>query len=422
MITLPRGVRVRRFRNIRWTIIGLFVVAMVINYLARSVLGVAAPAIMAEQHISAAEYSWITGAFQIGIMFQPLAGYVLDVVGLKIGFTLFVTVWSLITMAHGLATGWMGFAGLRGALGLVEGSAQPAGMKLVAEWFPARERGVAGGIYQIGASFGAVFAPPLVAWAVLNHSWRAAFFIAGALGLVWVIAWLFWYAPPAKHRRLSPAERTLIVEGQEASLATHRKRPPLGELLRRRNLWAIAAARFLADPVWGMLSFWMPLYLVQVRHFDLGQIAMFAWLPFLAADLGCLFGPIVVAWLQRRGVDLIDARRGAFTVGAVLMTGMMFVGTVTSPIAAIALLCLGGFAHQTLSVTVITLSSDLFPQDQVATATGMSGTAANLGVLIFTLVLGSMVAEVGYQPFFILLGLLDLVGAALLWVLIRKPA
>ncbi|PTW45939.1 ACS family hexuronate transporter-like MFS transporter [Sphingomonas faeni] len=412
----------RRFRNIRWTIIGLFVVAMVINYLARSVLGVAAPAIMAEQHISAAEYSWITGAFQIGIMFQPLAGYVLDVVGLKIGFTLFVAIWSLITMAHGLATGWMGFAGLRGALGLVEGSAQPAGMKLVAEWFPARERGVAGGIYQIGASFGAVFAPPLVAWAVLNHSWRAAFFIAGALGLVWVIAWLFWYAPPAKHRRLSPAERTLIVEGQEASLATHRKRPPLGELLRRRNLWAIAAARFLADPVWGMLSFWMPLYLVQVRHFDLGQIAMFAWLPFLAADLGCLFGPIVVAWLQRRGVDLIDARRGAFTVGAVLMTGMMFVGTVTSPIAAIALLCLGGFAHQTLSVTVITLSSDLFPQDQVATATGMSGTAANLGVLIFTLVLGSMVAEVGYQPFFILLGLLDLVGAALLWVLIRKPA
>lgn len=412
----------RRFRNIRWTIIGLFVVAMVINYLARSVLGVAAPAIMAEQHISAAEYSWITGAFQIGIMFQPLAGYVLDVVGLKIGFTLFVAIWSLITMAHGLATGWMGFAGLRGALGLVEGSAQPAGMKLVAEWFPARERGVAGGIYQIGASFGAVFAPPLVAWAVLNHSWRAAFFIAGALGLVWVIAWLFWYAPPAKHRRLSLAEHTLIVEGQEASLATHRKRPPLGELLRRRNLWAIAAARFLADPVWGMLSFWMPLYLVQVRHFDLGQIAMFAWLPFLAADLGCLFGPIVVAWLQRRGVDLIDARRGAFTVGAVLMTGMMFVGTVTSPIAAIALLCLGGFAHQTLSVTVITLSSDLFPQDQVATATGMSGTAANLGVLIFTLVLGSMVAEVGYQPFFILLGLLDLVGAALLWVLIRKPA
>ena len=411
-----------RFPYVRWTIIALFVGAMVINYLARSVLGVAAPAIMAEQAISSEQYSWITGAFQLGIMFQPVAGYLLDLIGLKIGFTLFVALWSLITIGHGLASGWMGFAGLRGALGLVEGSAQPAGMKVVAEWFPARERGVAGGIYQIGASFGAVFAPPLVAWAILYDSWRAAFFVAGGLGIIWVLLWLFWYAPPARHRAISPDEQRLIAEGQEAALARRLRRPPLGELLRRRNLWTIAGARFLADPVWGMLSLWMPLYLVQVRHFDLKQIALFAWLPFLAADLGCLFGPAVVAWLQRRDVGLIDARRWAFTLGAVLMTGMIFVGTATSPVVAIALLCLGGFAHQTLSVTVITMVSDLFPQDQVATATGVSGTAANLGVLIFTLVLGSLVDQVGYQPFFILLGLLDLAGAALLWTNIRKPS
>lgn len=422
---MMRGIEgrgVKRFPYIRWTIIALFVGAMVINYLTRSILGVAAPAIMTEQHISSQQYSWITGAFQFGIMFQPVAGYLLDLIGLKIGFSLFVAVWSLITLGHGFANGWMGFAGLRGALGLVEGSAQPAGMKVVAEWFPARERGVAGGIYQIGASFGAVFAPPLVAWAVFHHSWRAAFFVAGGLGLLWVLAWLFWYAPPARHRALSAQEHDLIVGGQEAALAKQRRRPPLGELLRRRNLWAIAAARFLADPVWGMLSLWMPLYLVQARNFDLTQIALFAWLPFLAADLGCLFGPAVVAFLQRRGVNLIDARRGAFTLGAVLMTGMMFVGSVNSPVAAVALLCLGGFAHQTLSVTVITLCSDLFPQDQVATATGVSGTAANLGVLLFTLTLGSLVDQVGYQPFFILLGLLDLAGAALLWTLVRKPA
>ncbi len=411
-----------RFPYVRWTIIALFVGAMVINYLARSVLGVAAPAIMAEQAISSEQYSWITGAFQLGIMFQPVAGYLLDVIGLKVGFTLFVALWSFITIGHGLASGWMGFAGLRGALGLVEGSAQPAGMKVVAEWFPARERGVAGGIYQIGASFGAVFAPPLVAWAIVYDSWRAAFFVAGGLGIAWVLIWLLWYAPPGRHRFISAQEQQLIADGQEAALARRRRRPPLGELLRRRNLWTIAGARFLADPVWGMLSLWMPLYLVQVRHFDLKQIALFAWLPFLAADLGCLFGPAVVAWLQRRGVGLIDARRWAFTLGAVLMTGMIFVGTVTSPVVAIALLCLGGFAHQTLSVTVITMVSDLFPQDQVATATGVSGTAANLGVLIFTLVLGSLVDRVGYQPFFILLGLLDLAGAVLLWTNIRKPS
>jgi len=412
----------RSFRYVRWSIMGVFVFAMVLNYLSRSILGVAAPTIMAEQGMTTAEYSWITGAFQIGIMLQPVCGYLLDVIGLKLGMVLFVSVWSLLTMAHGLATGWLGFAGLRGALGAVEGSGQPAGMKFVSTWFPARERGLAGGIYNIGASFGALLAPPLVAWAVFNHDWRMAFLVTGGLGLVWLIPWLLWYAPPARHRAISDHERALILDGQEPALKARDGRPLLRQLARRRELWAIAAARFLADPVWGMLSLWMPLYLTTVRHFDLTEIALYAWLPFLAADLGCLFGPAVAAWLQRRGMHLIDARRSAFTVGAVMMTGMMFVSAVESPVLAVALLCLGGFAHQTLSVTVITMSSDLFPQGEVGTATGVGGLAANLGVFIFTLVLGALVDQVGYQPFFILLGLGDLVGAVLLWTLIRKPA
>jgi ACS family hexuronate transporter-like MFS transporter len=395
---------------------------MILNYLSRSILGVAAPTIMAEQDISTAEYSWITGTFQLGIMLQPVCGYVLDVIGLKAGLALFVGAWSLLTMAHGLATGWLGFAGLRGFLGMVEGAAQPAGMKVVAQWFPARERGLAAGIYNIGASFGAVFAPPLVAWAIYNGDWRLAFLVTGSLGLVWLVPWLFWYAPPSRQRAIHEDEREYILAGQESQPAETQRRPVLAKLLRRRELWAIASARFLADPVWGMLSLWMPLYLTQVRHFDLKQIALFAWLPFLAADLGCLFGPAVAAWLHRRGMHLIDARRTAFTVGAVMMTGMMFVSAVESPILAVALLCLGGFAHQTLSVTVITMSSDLFLQNEVGTATGTAGMAANLGVLIFTLVLGSLVDEVGYQPFFVLLGVVDLVGALLLWTLIRKPA
>ncbi|MEV4935319.1 MFS transporter [Sphingobium sp. LMA1-1-1.1] len=405
----------------RWTIIGLFVGAMVINYLSRSVLGVAAPVILAEQKISNIEYGWITGAFQLGVMLQPAAGYFLDSVGLRVGFALCVALWSLITMAHGLVNGWFGFAALRGLLGLAEGSAQPAGQKLVAEWFPSRERGAAGGIYNIGASFGAVFAPPLVAWAVMVHSWRLAFVVAGGIGLIWSVLWFLNYNSPARHRRLGQAERDYILNNQEVRLAARAERPSVLALARRRDLWGIALPRLLADPVWGMLSFWMPLYLARVRGFDLGQIALFAWLPFLAADLGCLFGPAVVAFLQRKGIDLIDARRAAFTLGAVLMTGMAFVGLATNPYAAIALLCLGGFAHQTLSVTVITMASDLFAKNEVATAAGMAGLAGNLGVLIFSLSLGQMVDRVGYEPFFILLGVLDLVGAALLWTLVRKP-
>jgi ACS family hexuronate transporter-like MFS transporter len=412
----------RGFRHIRWTIIGLFVGATVLNYLSRGILAVAAPTIMAEQHISTAQYSWITGAFQVGIMLQPVCGYVLDVTGLKVGLALFVSAWSVLTMAHGLATGWLSFAGMRGALGVAEGAAQPAGMKIVAQWFPARERGLAAGIYNIGASFGAVFAPPLVAWSIYEGNWRFAFLVTGGLGLAWLIPWMLWYAPPARQRAITDDERRLIMSGQESRATGSTPRPVLRRLLRRRELWAVASARFLADPVWGMLSLWMPLYLTKVRNFDLAQIALFAWLPFLAADLGCLFGPAVAAWLHRGGLDLIDARRGAATVGAALMTGMALVSTVQSPAFAVALLCLGGFAHQTLSVSVITMASDLFPQEEVGTATGVAGMAANLGVLIFTLVLGSLVDQVGYQPFFIFLGVVDLFGALILWTLIRKPA
>jgi ACS family hexuronate transporter-like MFS transporter len=180
--------------------------------------------------------------------------------------------------------------------------------------------------------------------------------------------------------------------------------------------------RFLADPTWGTLTFWMPLYLNSVRHFDLKQIALFAWMPFLAADLGSMFGGVLSLWLQKHaGLSLINARRGAFTVGAVLMMGMALVGFVDNPYTAIALLCLGGFAHQTLSVTVITMASDLFKRNEVATVTGLAGTCGNGGVLVFSLIIGALVAAVGYAPFFICLGVLDLIGASLLWTLVREP-
>ena len=357
----------------------------------------------------------------LAIMLQPAAGYVLDVVGLKVGMTLFAVAWSLICMAHGLANGWPALAGLRALLGLAEGSANPAGMKAVSEWFPARERGLAGGIYNIGASVGSMLAPPLVAWAILTQSWRFAFVLTGALGLVWAALWLWLYHPPERHPKLSAEERALIAFGQEARLQPDGTRTSILAILRQRNFWGIALPRLLADPTWGTLSFWAPLYLSSARHFDLKQIAIFAWMPFLAADLGCLFGPVVVLALQKRGVGLIDARRWAFTLGALMMTGVAFVGMVDSPYLAIALMCLGGFAHQTLSVTVITMSSDLFRRNEVGTVSGMAGTCGNAGLLVFSLMIGALVASVGYTPFFVALGGLDLVGAVLLWTLVRAP-
>ena len=298
-------------------------------------------------------------------MAQPICGYVLDVLGLKIGFAIFAIAWSLINMAHGLADSWQAFAWLRGLLGFSEGSANPAGMKATAEWFPAKERGIAGGVFNIGASVGSMLAPPLVAWAILIYNWRAAFVITGSLGLVWVVLWLLFYQSPDKHPALSDrGEDAISPSGQEKHLQGDGSRPSLLKILAQRNFWGIALPRFLADPTWGTLSFWLPLYLSTVRHMDLKHIALFAWMPFLAADFGCLFGGLVAMRRCRNdvGLSVINARRCAFTLGACLMMGVGFVGFVQSPYAAIALLSLAGFAHQTLSVTVITMASDLFKQ------------------------------------------------------------
>lgn len=410
-----------RIPALRWWMITLIMLGAIINYLTRSTLSVAAPTLLSELHIGPKEYSWITGAFQGTIMLQPICGYVLDVIGLKRGFAMFAIAWSLVNMLHAFGRSWPVFAVLRGMLGLAEGSANPAGMKATAEWFPASERGLAGGVYNIGASVGSMLAPPLVAWAILNYNWQSAFVITGALGLVWVALWLVLYHSPKEHPKLSDQEARHIFSGQEAQLAGSR-RPSLLEIARTPNFWGIALPRFLADPTWGTLTVWLPLYLNTARHMDLKQIALTAWLPFLAADLGCLFGGFLSGALHRHGMPLVNARRWTFTTGAVMMTGVAFVGLAQSAAAALALLCLAGFAHQTLSVTVITMSSDLFKRSEVATVAGMAGTFGNLGILVFSLAIGGLVTTVGYSPFFICLGVLDLLGAAILWTVVKDPA
>ena len=408
-------------RGLRWWMIGLLMLGSILNYLTRSTLAVAAPTMLQALHITATQYSWIVGVFQGAIMLQPAAGYALDVIGLRTGMMLFVLAWSLISMAHALARSWPAFAGLRGLLGLAEGSSNPAGLKAIAEWFPAKERGLAGGVFNIGASVGSMLAPPLVVWAILAYSWQFAFVITGGIGLVWVALWLAFYRPLATHPALGERERSYIAAGQERHLQDDGTRPSILGIAKRRNFWGIAIPRFLADPTWGTLTFWVPLYLSQARHFDLRQIALFAWMPFLAADIGCLFGGAVSLFLQRRGVRLINARRGAFTLGACMMTGVAFAGLVKSPYAAVALISLAGFAHQTLSVTVITMASDLFKRNEVATVAGMAGTCGNGGLLLFNLLIGGLVATVGYTPFFVCLGVLDLIGATVLWTVVKEP-
>ncbi len=412
----------RKVKGLRWWIIGLIMLGSCLNYLTRSTLAVAAPTMMQDLHMTTEQYSYVLSAFQFTYMVQPVTGYIMDVVGLKIGFAIFAVAWSLITMAHGLVHSWQGLALMRGLLGLPEGAANPAGMKATAEWFPAKERGLAGGVYNIGASLGSMIAPPLVVWAIVFYDWQFAFVITGGIGLVWASFWLWLYNAPEKHAALSVEEKDYILTGQEKHVQASSAPPSIRKIISQRNFWGIALPRLLADPTWSTLSFWLPLYLITVRHMDLKQIALFAWLPFLAADAGCIFGGMVsAALLKYTNMSVVNARRCVFTLGATMMLGMPFVGYVDSPYAAVALLSLGGFAHQTLSVTVITMSSDLFRKSEVATVAGCAGTCSTIGTLGFQLLIGALVASIGYAPFFVLLAVLDLIGAIVLWTFVRDP-
>lgn len=413
-----------KIKGLRWWIIGLVALGTAINYLARSSLSVAASTLFTELHITEQQYSWVIMSFQMAYtLAQSVCGYILDSIGLRIGFFIFALAWSFANMAHALAINWQSLAFCRGLLGLSESAAIPAGIKATSEWFPSKERGIAGGLFNIGTSLGAMLAPPIVVWAIIYMHWQFAFIFTGSFGLIFAFLWLFLYRPPEKHKWISEEEKQYIAAGQEKELQSDGdKRPPLRALLKQRNFWGIAMTRFLSDPVWGTLSFWLPLYLIQVRHLPLKEIAMFAWLPFLAADIGCVAGGVLSNLLITKfNVTTVNSRRIGFTIGALLMTSLSAVGFVENVYFAIALISLGGFAHQMLSTMAMTLASDLFKKSQVATVSGMAGSAAWLGQLLFTMVMGLLVHQIGYTPFFIALSILDLIAAAIIWLTVIDP-
>ncbi|ELC2815913.1 MFS transporter [Salmonella enterica] len=413
-----------KIKGLRWWIIGMVALGTAINYLARSSLGVAASTLFTELNMDEKQYSWVIMSFQMAYTAaQPICGYILDTLGLRIGFFIFALAWSFSNMVHAMAFNWQTLAFCRGLLGLSEAAAIPAGIKTASEWFPSKERGIAGGLFNIGTSFGAMLAPPLVVWAILTYHWQAAFLITGGLGLIFAFLWLWFFRTPDKHHNLTETEKEYILSGQEKELqADNEPRPKLLQLMRQRNFWGIAMTRFLSDPVWATLSFWLPLYLIQVRHLPLKDIALFAWVPFLAADIGCVVGGILSNILITKfRITTVNSRRISFTIGALLMTSLSMVGFVDNAYYAIALISIGGLAHQMLSTMAMTLASDLFKKNQVATVSGMAGSAAWIGQLLFTMVMGLLVHQIGYTPFFIALSVLDLIAAVVIWVTIIDP-
>jgi len=406
------------WRSARLRILLLVIVGTIINYIARNSLGVLAPQLKHDLAITTEQYSYIVGAFQLAYtIMQPVAGLLIDKIGLTAGFALFALAWSLANMAHGAARGWLSLAAFRGMLGMAEAAAIPAGMKSIGEWFPDRERSVAVGWFNAGTSLGAVIAPVLVVVVAKTWGWQAAFFVTGLFGVVFAGAWLRLYRSPAKAAYVSPAELAEIQAGQRpvpASATT------LKAIIATPRFWAIAVPRFLAEPAWQTFSFWIPLYLAKERGMDLAHIALFAWMPFLAADAGGVLGGYLAPFLQKwRGLSLESSRIAGVALGAVLMIAPGFVGLVGHPMAAIALLSIGGFAHQVISVLINTLSADVFAKGDIAKANGLVGMAGWTGGLLFSLAIGQLADKIGFAPLFACLGVFDLLGAAWLFAMRR---
>lgn len=412
----------KKIKHFRWYMILLVCTITIINYLDRTALGVAAPTIMDSTGITKEQYSWIVSAFQLAYTIgQPIMGFLIDNIGLKIGFAVCALIWGLATMGHALTGTWQGLAFMRGIMGFSEASAIPAGVKTASTWFPAKERGIATGVFNMGTSFGAMLAPPLIAWCILFHSWQFAFIVSGSLAIIAAIAWFFLYKDPKDAKRLSDEERQYIESGQEKYLKTSKKeKVSFKVILKQRNFWGIGIARFLADPAWGTINFWVPIFFVETLHFSLKEIAMFVWLPFLLADLGCLASGFVAKFFNDRGVSLINSRRITFTIGAILMTTIGLVSVVENPYVAVLLISIGGFSHQLLSTVAATLGADLFKENEVATAVGLAGSCAWIGQLSFNLFIGAFVGIIGFGPFFVALAIFDLIGAVALWTLIKE--
>ena len=390
----------------RYAMIGMVILGTVINYLSRNALAVLAPQMERLQHFTTKEYAYVVAAFQLAYtLMQPVCGRIIDQLGARSGFALFAVLWSLAGLLHAGVSGWPGLALARGLLGASEAGAIPAGMKVVSEWFAGASRSIATGWFNVGTSLGAMIAPPLSVFLYLRCGWRSPFVVIGILGLLWAMLWFTLYR--------SPPRRAALTRG--AFFDTR--------ILGTRRFWALAAPRFLAEPAWQTFNFWIPLYLADERHWNLEQIALFAWAPFLAADLGGLFGGYVSPVLIRAfGVGLIRARLAGMGLGAVLMIAPGLAALAGNAVVAIALLCIGGFAHQLVSITINTLSVDLFPSAILAAANGWIGAAGWAGGLSFSLLIGQLASVTGIGPLFACLALFDLVGFVWLAVMLRRVA
>jgi ACS family hexuronate transporter-like MFS transporter len=356
--------------------------------------------------ISATTYSDIIFAFMLAYtVMNGVSGPLLDRLGSKVGYALTIAWWSAAEILHAFSGGAISLGVFRFLLGVGEAGNYPAGVKVIGEWFPPKERSLASGIFNSGAAVGAMLAPPLLAWTVLEMGWQASFAIVGALGFVWLGAWLVFYRTPPN----LPGE-------------TETPPPAVWALAKTRFVWQFTLSKVFADPVWYFYTFWFPQYLKVGHGFTMKEIGQTAWIPFFTGGIGNLAGGFLCSALLRFGLSPQMARRVGVLFFSALMVAAVPAALVHSSALAIALISTATFGYCGALANVLAIPRDLFPKNAVASIWGLASMGSGFGGMLFSLVTGWLVDHYSFKPAFVLFGLTPIIAALLIWWLPRNIA
>ena len=409
-----------RVGRYRWVICGLLFAATAINYVDRQMIGLLKPTISAELGWSETTYAdvvfWFQAAYAIGYL---SFGKFVDTVGARIGYSVAFVIWTLGHTLCGFVNNATQFALARSVLGLGESGNFPAGIKAVSEWFPAKERALATGIFNAGANVGAIIAPLIVPVLTVAYGWRMAFIITGIASLVWLVAWIAIYRRPRETTKVSPEELAYI----ESDPADPAQKIGWGRLLGYRETWAYALGKFLIDPIWWLFLFWTPDFLAKTYNLDLKSFGPPLVVIYLISDLGSVAGGWSSSRLMRRGFTANAARKLTMLVCAVLVTPIFFAQYVDNLWLAVGILGLATAAHQAFSANLYTIPSDMFPRGAVGSVVGIGGTVGAIGGMMMAKFTGYILETTGsYTPIFAVAGSVYLIAILVIHLLSPRLA
>ncbi|CAN5189486.1 MFS transporter [soil metagenome] len=404
----------------RWVICVLLFTAVVINYVDRQMLGVLKPFISEDLKWSETDYADIVFYFQAAYALSYLLfGGFVDKVGAKIGYTVAFLIWQVAHIAHAGASSLASFFAVRVLLGVGEGGNFPAGIKAVTEWFPKRERALATGVFNAGSNIGAIVTP-IVAPAIFQlWGWQACFIITGVIGLLWIVAWLVMYKSPRQDPKVNAAELAFI----EQDPADTEKKASWGAVLSKRETWAYALGKFLIDPVWWMLLFWLPDFFQKT--FKLGAGVAYATvlaIVYLMSDVGSVGGGWMSSRFMKMGWSINRSRKITMLMLAFMALPYLLITRVSDQLW-LATLIVGWVAavHQAFSANLYTLPSDVFPRKAVGSVIGIGGMVGGIGGMIMAKGVGKALStSLGYEAIFAVCAFIYLAAILVVHLLMPK--